>query len=129
MNEETDKIRIDKWLWAVRIFKTRNMAAEACKNNKISIRDNPVKPSHVVKIGEEIVYKGQYVSRSYLVKGLIEKRVSAKLAAENVEETTPPQELDKLKNIHLEFTGFRPRGMGRPSKKDRRDIDKLKKNY
>jgi ribosome-associated heat shock protein Hsp15 len=127
--ETANHPRIDKWLWAVRIFKTRSMASNACKGGKVVIGENSIKPSHMVKIGEEIKINGGPfgpITRTFQVKGLLEKRVSAKLAKEFVEETTPPEEFEKLKALKNSPLGFRERGTGRPTKKDRRKIEQLK---
>jgi ribosome-associated heat shock protein Hsp15 len=125
MMDEKEKIRIDKWLWAVRLFKTRNMAAEACKKGKILVHENNIKPSYIVKIGDEIHLKVPPIVRTFAVKGLIENRVSAKVAVEYVEETTPASELDKLKIAKTIMVAPRERGAGRPTKKERREIEKM----
>jgi ribosome-associated heat shock protein Hsp15 len=127
--EPANPLRIDKWLWAVRIFKTRSMATNACKSGKVIINDSGVKPSHLVKIGEVIQIKGGHfgpITRTFHVKGLLEKRVSAAIAKEFVEETTPPEEFEKLKILRNSPLGYRERGSGRPTKRDRRKIEKLK---
>ncbi len=123
-----DKIRIDKWLWAVRLFKTRSMSADACKKNRIIIDGNNVKPSHTVKPGEEIEIKGYPITRKFKVKGLIENRVSAKLAVEFVTEITSSEEIEKLKTIKTDTVAFREKGTGRPTKRERRLIDMLNDN-
>lgn len=120
-------IRIDKWLWAVRIFKTRNMAANACKKSKVLLNGRNVKPSHTVKIGDVIEVRGSIINRTFNVNGLLEKRVSAKIAVDYVEETTPPEEFKKLRVIKDMPFAFREKGAGRPTKKDRRQIRRLKK--
>lgn len=117
-------IRIDKWLWAVRIFKTRSMAADACKKNKVIADGVNVKPSYTVKVGEVIGVKDFIITRTFKVKGLLEKRVSAKAAAEYVEETTPPETFNKLKIIRDTSFAVREKGAGRPTKKERRSIEK-----
>jgi ribosome-associated heat shock protein Hsp15 len=118
-------IRIDKWLWAVRIFKTRSQATEACRKGKILINDNPVKPSHAVRINEIIRVKHPPAVFSYLVKGLLGKRLSAKEVVHYVENITPREELDKLFQADTFFIK-RDKGTGRPTKRDRRTIDKLR---
>lgn len=126
MLQHEENLRIDKWLWAVRIFKTRSQASEACKKGRVLINNVQVKPSRVLKVGEIVIFKNPPVTYSFLVKGLLGKRQSAKIAADYVENITPEEELIKLdiKN----FTGFeiRDRGVGRPTKKERRLIDDLK---
>jgi ribosome-associated heat shock protein Hsp15 len=122
--------RIDKWLWAVRIFKTRTMAANACRKGKVLINGINAKPSHSVRIGETIEVEQPPITRTYQVTGLIEKRVSAGLAVDYVEETTPPQEIKKLRmmrRMSSTIVGVRDKGAGRPTKRERRAIDKLKK--
>jgi ribosome-associated heat shock protein Hsp15 len=120
-------LRIDKYLWAVRIFKTRTLASDACKKGKVLINDNTVKPSRIIKIGEEIVVKKNPIFYRYRVKGLLGKRQSAKIVVDFIEDITPEKEYNKLKVQKL--TGFevRDRGVGRPTKKERRLIDEVKR--
>ncbi|MFC2112470.1 RNA-binding S4 domain-containing protein [Bacteroidota bacterium] len=119
------EIRIDKWLWAVRIFKTRSQATEACRKGKVLIRDQQVKPSRVLKINDIVQVKKPPILHSYRVLGLLGKRLSAKAIKEYVENITPEEELDKLK-VRETFFIVRDRGAGRPTKKERRVIDKLR---
>lgn len=125
-SKNNEHIRIDKWLWAVRIFKTRNMAANACKKSKVLLNGRNVKPSHTVKIGDVIEVRSAIINRTFNVKGLLEKRVSAKIAVDYVEETTPPEEFKKLRVIKDTPFALRERGTGRPTKKDRRITNRLK---
>ncbi|WP_321517043.1 RNA-binding S4 domain-containing protein [Marinifilum fragile] len=122
-----DKVRVDKWMWAVRIFKTRSMAAEACKKGKVTIDGITIKPSREVKLNEKIDIRVPPIIRSYRVKAISGKRMSAKLAVDFVEDITAQEQLDLL-NATKNF-GFeqRQRGTGRPTKLERRLIDKLKK--
>ncbi|RKE03765.1 RNA-binding S4 domain-containing protein [Marinifilum flexuosum] len=122
-----DKVRVDKWMWAVRIFKTRSMAADACKKGKVCINDVTIKPSREVKLNEKIDIRVPPIIRSYRVKAISGKRMSAKLAVDFVEDITAQDQLDLL-NATKNF-GFeqRQRGTGRPTKQERRLIDKLKK--
>jgi len=119
------EVRVDKWLWAVRIFKTRSQATEACRKNRILIKDQPVKPSRILKINDIVRVKRPPVIYSYRVLGLLGKRLSAKAVQEFVENITPAEELDKLK-IRDDFYIMRDKGAGRPTKKERRIIDKLR---
>ncbi|MCK5463880.1 MAG: RNA-binding S4 domain-containing protein [Bacteroidales bacterium] len=119
------QIRVDKWLWAVRIFKTRNQATEACKKGRILIREQPVKPSRVLRINDIIQVKRPPVVYSYKVTGLLAKRLSARLVKDYIEDVTPEQELEKLKTRETFFIS-RDRGSGRPTKKERRIMDKLR---
>ncbi len=123
-----DKVRIDKWLWAVRIFKTRSMAAEACKKGKVTIDGVTIKPSREVKQGEVINLRVPPITRSYKVLAISGKRMSAKLAVDFVKDVTAQDQLnllDATKNFGFEK---RDRSIGRPTKHDRRMIDKLKGN-
>ena len=120
------EVRVDKWLWAVRIFKTRSQATEACRKNRILIEDQPVKPSRILKINDIVRVKRPPVIYSYRVLGLLGKRLSAKAVQEFVENITPAEELDKLK-IRDDFYIMRDKGAGRPTKKERRIIDKLRR--
>ena len=119
--------RIDKYLWAVRVFKTRALATEACKKGKVLINDIQVKPSRSVNEGEIIYVKKMPVVYSYKVLDLIQKRVGAKIVDQYVTNITPQEEIDKLQ-MQDDFFIKRERGAGRPTKKDRRIIDKLQGN-
>ncbi len=116
--------RIDKWLWAVRIFKTRSQAAEACKKKRVVLNGVEAKSSRTVKIDDVIEVKKLPVLYRYKVLDLLEKRVSAKLAVNYVKDITPDQEIVKLDLMRMDSTGSRERGAGRPTKRDRRIIDK-----
>ncbi|MCH2046130.1 MAG: RNA-binding S4 domain-containing protein [Saprospiraceae bacterium] len=122
------KVRVDKWLWSVRIFKTRTMAANACKTGKVKIDGVNLKPAYMVQRGEILQVKKDGFNLAYKVVDLIEKRVSATLAAPCYENLTPEEELNKFKNWYLvnKQTEIRDKGTGRPTKRDRRMIDKHK---
>ncbi len=124
MSEDSQK-RIDKYLWAVRIFKTRAIATEACKKGKIIIEGSPVKASRQVKVGEILEIKKNPVLYSYIIKEFPKSRISAKLVNEYIQDITSPEELKKLE-INESFFVKRDRGTGRPTKKERRTIDKLR---
>jgi len=119
--------RIDKYLWSIRIFKTRSLATEACKKGRVTISDMPVKPSRTVSTGEVIQVKKPPVVYSYKVLEPIQNRVGAKLVPDFMEDVTPKEELDKLK-MDDDFFYKRERGAGRPTKKERRLLDRLKGN-
>lgn len=121
-----NELRIDKWLWAVRIYKTRSIATEECKKGRITIGEVAVKPSRVPHIGDLVKVKKNPVTYTYRIKGMPPSRVGAKLVPDYLEDLTPPEEL-KLLEIQQSgnFSGFRDRGTGRPTKKERRDIDKF----
>ena len=120
------KIRIDKWLWAVRIFKTRSISTDACNSGKVKIDGKSIKASRAIKLNETITVQKGIVKFVYQVSGLIEKRVSAKIASENVNDLTSTEENFKMKAASAQPITTRDKGMGRPTKKDRRNIDKLK---
>lgn len=119
------KVRIDKWLWAVRIFKTRSLATDACRNGKVSINGQLVKASREVKPEDEISIRQQQMTKTVKVSALLEKRVSAKLVAQFMEDLTPASEYEKVETIRAFSFIYRPKGQGRPTKKDRRDIEKF----
>jgi ribosome-associated heat shock protein Hsp15 len=118
-------VRIDKYLWAVRLFKTRTLATEACRKGKITMSDAPAKPSRMVTTGDEIHVRRAPVTYSYRVLDPIEKRVGAKIVHQYVEDITPEEELQKL-NLQDDFFVKRDRGTGRPTKKERRLINNLR---
>lgn len=120
-------IRIDKWLWAVRIYKTRSIATDACRTGRVKVGGQPVKPSHEVKVDEVISINLHSMTKTIRVAALLQNRVGADLVANYLEDLTPQEEYDKLKVKHELNHEFRPRGTGRPTKKERRLIDKLKK--
>lgn len=122
-----ENLRIDKWLWAVRIFKTRSQAAEACKKGKVLIDSIQVKPSRVLKVGEIVYVKKLPVIYQYKVLGLLGKRQSAKIITDYVEDITPEEEKSKLDITRHAGFEIRDRGIGRPTKRERRLIDELKK--
>lgn len=125
MTYMSDTARIDKYLWAVRVFKTRTEATDACKGNKVKVDGVAVKPSRPVKVGNTIEVRKGSVQYIYKVKVLLENRVGARLVPEYAENLTPQSELDKLRAPVETFFLKRDRGMGRPTKKDRRDMDVL----
>ena len=115
--------RIDKWLWAARIFKTRSIAADACKNGRVTIGGVNVKPSHTVKAGEIVSVRKPPVTYSFKILKTIEQRVGAKLLPEIYENVTPPDQYELLEMNRISGFVNRARGMGRPTKKDRRAMD------
>jgi ribosome-associated heat shock protein Hsp15 len=122
---EIQKTRIDKWLWAIRIYKTRTLASDACAAGKIKIDGDSVKASYLLKVGQTVHINK--LGDKLVLKSikLIEKRVGAALAVECYEDLTPPEEKEKLKFPAI-FYEVRDKGVGRPTKKDRREIDKFK---
>ena len=120
-----NNLRIDKWLWAVRIFKTRSQASEACKKDKVLINGIQVKASRTIKIDEIVEVKKNPVVYKYRVKSLLGKRIGAKLVIEFVDDITTEEELLKLEIIKNSSSGYRRKGFGRPTKKERRVISRL----
>lgn len=126
---EKNQIRIDKFLWSVRIYKTRSIASDECRKGRILIDNIQVKPSRIVYGNEIITVKKPPVNFSYRVKEPIENRVSAKLVEQFIEDLTPPEEKAKLDVKQSIGVGIRDRGAGRPTKKERRLIDRLKDDF
>ena len=120
-------VRIDKWLWAVRIFKTRTLAADACRHGHVQIAGQAVKPSRDVKINDIISAKTGDITRTIKVLGLIERRVGAPVARQFAEDQTPASEYEKRREKSFPSVFFRPKGAGRPTKKDRRSLDQERK--
>jgi ribosome-associated heat shock protein Hsp15 len=121
---EIQSVRIDKYLWAVRIFKSRNQASDACRRGRILVDGNPARPSKTLYGNEILTVKKPPLTYTYKVIHLIGNRVSAKLAINNFEDMTPESEKMKLEMHKSGIPGFRRKGTGRPTKKDRRIIDK-----
>lgn len=117
--------RIDKWLWASRIFKTRTIAAEACKKGRVSINGTQVKPSRMIKPEEVIQVKKPPVTYSFKVLQAIEKRIGAKLVPEILENVTTPEQYELLEMSKISGFVDRARGTGRPTKKDRRSMEEF----
>ena len=115
--------RLDKWLWASRIFKTRTIAADACKNGRVMVNDVLVKPSRMVKVGDKISVRKPPVTYSFKILKTIEQRVGAKLLPEIYENITTPDQYELLEMNRISGFVDRQRGTGRPTKKDRRAMD------
>ncbi len=120
-----NEVRIDKYLWSIRVFKTRSEATDACKGGKVRVNGNDIKPSRDVKVGDVIVVRKGAVTYTYKVLALIDKRQGAALVPNYAENLTPQEELDKLRAPVETFFLKRDRGAGRPTKKDRRQMDAL----
>lgn len=119
----SDEARIDKWLWSARIFKTRTIAADACKNGRVMVNDVQVKPSRMVKVGDKVSVRKSPVTYSFKILKTIEQRVGAKLLPEIYENVTPPDQYELLEMTRISGFVDRQRGTGRPTKKDRRQMD------
>lgn len=124
--QKGEKLRIDKWLWAVRIFKTRSQAAEACKKGRIFVDKIAVKASREIQIGDIIGVRRPPITYEYEVLGLSSKRMGAKLTVDFVKDITPKEQLDFLESTKTSGFEYRDKGLGRPTKLQRRMIEKLK---
>ncbi len=118
-----ENVRVDKWLWAVRIFKTRSLAAEACKKGHVLLGDTALKPSRTISVGYILKVRKAPITRSFKVLALTGKRMSAKLAVDFVEDVTPSEETEIMEIQKNMRWIARDRGTGRPTKKDRRELD------
>jgi len=123
--DDMDSVRLDKYLWAIRAYKTRTDATDACKGGKVRLNGYDVKPSKEVRPGDVIVVRKGAVTYTYKVLDLVDKRLGAKLVPDYVENQTPQEELDKLRAPVETFFLKRDRGTGRPTKKDRRQMENL----
>lgn len=126
-----EKVRIDKWLWSVRIFKSRSISTDACKSNKVKIGEKTLKPSYLLRVGEQVHVQKEGFNLTFEVVTLINKRVSAALAQPCYKNLTPEEELNKFKDW---FVGKgaperREQGAGRPTKRERREIDVFKEDF
>ena len=118
-----DSVRVDKWLWAVRIYKTRSLATEACKKGHVSLGESTLKPSKTIQVNDTIRVRKSPITKSLKVLALAGKRMGAKLISDFVEDVTPVEEMELLEmQKHMRWIS-RDRGTGRPTKKDRRELD------
>lgn len=117
--------RLDKWLWAARIYKTRTLAADACKNGRVAINGAQAKPSRTVKTGDKVDVKKSPITYTFRVKQPIEKRVGAKLLPDVLENITSAEQYELLEMSRISGFVDRARGTGRPTKKDRRALDEF----
>ncbi|MBR4199563.1 MAG: RNA-binding S4 domain-containing protein [Bacteroidales bacterium] len=121
-----EEIRIDKWLWAVRLYKTRSQAAEACRAGKVKLGGTPVKSSHTVKVGEVYELTIEQLHKVVEVKALLHNRVGAKLVPDYLLDRTPEEEYERIQMIRQYNFERRDRGTGRPTKRERREMDEFK---
>jgi len=119
-------MRIDKYLWCIRIFKSRTIATEACDGSKVKIEGRSIKPSHNIKTGDIFSVQQGYIKRTFRIIALLEKRLAAKLISNYAEDITPPEEIEKSELARLASYTSKFKGMGRPTKKDRRQINQLR---
>ena len=126
---EKHTTRIDKWLWAVRIFKTRSQATEACAGGKIKIDGTAVKASRNIVQNDIVQVRKGVVKYLYKVRKIAEKRMGAKLVPDFLEDMTPDEELAKLQSAHKQPIQTREKGQGRPTKRERRNMDKFREKF
>ncbi|MBO5664156.1 MAG: RNA-binding S4 domain-containing protein [Bacteroidales bacterium] len=117
------EVRIDKWLWAVRLYKTRSIAAEACKKGHVSMNGVNLKPARTIKVGDVVQVRKSPITLSLKVLQAIENRVSAKLVPEMLQDVTPPEQYELLEMSKMSGFVDRAKGTGRPTKKERRSLD------
>lgn len=121
-----DTIRIDKYLWAVRLYKTRSIATDACRSGRVKLNGVPVKPSHEIKEGEVYELNIEQMHRTIQVKALLGNRVGAKLVSDYMTDLTPAEEYERIQMARQYSFEQRDRGVGRPTKRDRREIEEFK---
>lgn len=121
----SNEARIDKWLWAARIYKTRSMAAEACKNGRVTMQGQRLKPAHSVREGDIVEVRKPPITYHFRIKQPIEHRVGAKLLPEILDNITPPEQYELLEMSRISGFIDRAKGTGRPTKKERRDLDQF----
>ncbi|MCU0455043.1 MAG: S4 domain-containing protein [Bacteroidales bacterium] len=126
---EITQVRIDKFLWAVRLFKTRSIASDECRMGRILVNNMPTKPSRMIEGGEMLTVKKPPVNYTYRIKLPVENRVSAKLVPGFLEDLTPESEKQKIEISRSVTTGYRRKGTGRPTKKERRSIDRWQDGF
>lgn len=120
------EVRIDKWLWAMRIYKTRTIATDACKKGRITIGDSlPVKPSRTISVGDIIHVRKSPVTFTYRVKALTENRLGARLVPDYCEDITPQEQLDLLEVVKVSGFINRAKGLGRPTKREGRELSRF----
>lgn len=120
-----NEVRIDKWMWSTRIFKTRSIAADACKKGRVMINGVSVKPSRMIKVGDVIQVRKPPVTFSFKVLDLTENRMGAKLVPQFMENVTTPDQYEILEMNRISGFVNRAKGLGRPTKKDRRDLEQF----
>ncbi len=120
-----NEVRIDKWLWAMRVFKTRTVATEACKKGRVSVGNVVAKPSRTIKVGDTVCVRKPPVTYSFRVKALTQNRLGARLVPDYMENITPQSELDLLDIVRISGFIDRRKGLGRPTKREGRELSKF----
>ncbi len=119
------EVRIDKWLWATRVFKTRSISTDECKKGRVTMGGVNVKPSHLIKVGDKVSVKKPPVTYTFEVLGLIENRVGAKLVPNYLKNVTPPDQYKLLEMVKIGGFVDRQKGLGRPTKKEGRELSEF----
>lgn len=120
-----NEVRIDKWLWATRVFKTRSIASDACKKGRVILRGVPAKPSTMIKVGDKVQVRKPPITLTFEVLKLSQNRMGAKLVPEYLKNVTPKEEYEVLELQRISGFVNRARGTGRPTKKERRDLEQF----
>lgn len=123
-----EETRLDKYLWAVRFYKTRRLAVEACQGNRVKVNDAPAKPSRNVRPGDVLEIRLPEIVRTVRILALTERRIGPKLVADHLEDLTPESEYKRREERKFNQEGLRPRGLGRPTKKERREIERFRES-
>lgn len=126
---ESSEVRIDKFLWSVRLYKTRSIATEAVKRGLVQMNGHSIKSSRVIKVGDIVQIKQSPIYRHFLVLNTLSNRVGAPLVANYISDVTPKEQLDLLEATRLADSLNRKKGLGRPTKKERRDIDSFSTDF
>ena len=126
---ESSEVRIDKFLWSVRLYKTRSIATEAVKRGLVQMNGHSIKSSRVIKVGDIVQIKQSPIYRHFLVLNTLSNRVGAPLVANYIRDVTPKEQLDLLEATRLADSLNRKKGLGRPTKKERRDIDSFSTDF
>ena len=124
-----NEVRVDKWLWAVRVFKTRSVASEACRKGRVMLNDVALKPSRNIRVGDVVQVRKAPITFSFKVLALAEKRMGAKLVPDYMDNVTPPEQYEILELNKIGGFVDRQRGTGRPTKKERRDLDEFTETF
>lgn len=128
MNQEKGNGRIDVWLWAVRLYKTRSLAAEACRKGWVKVGEQRVKPSRGVRIGDELVIRQNHIDKTVVVRGMLKRRIGAKVVDQYYEDRTPPEiyeQAEEQRKLNASADLVRDRCAGRPTKRQRREIEEV----
>lgn len=127
--EKKEEVRIDKYLWSIRLFKTRSLATEACKAGRVKLEGSSIKPSHIVRVAETYSVQKGIDKKIIKVKDILDKRVDAKTAVLYYEDLSPVSDIPRLHSVFTSPVFKRDRGTGRPTKKDRREIDDVQSSW